>query len=150
MRTAATARTSLTTYAPQKTTLAVSRLPFMSRSTGTIRWRAQTISLSRRKGIRYPNDQWSPTTGRPLANQSRLIDARIAFQTRRPHGPGVDIYVCNFEDTDMINATRNADVHASAIVAGTTGQEMFRWVDENTFECADNATGVWKGRVVSV
>jgi len=113
--------------------------------------RSSSYTCFVRKGIRYPGDQWwSEATGMPLANSQPLTRARIAFETQRPTGPGCDIYVCDFDGRNMVNATRNVDEHSSGILTGSTRQEAFRWTSVRSFECADNATGVWRRRMVNL
>ncbi len=52
---------------------------------------------------------------RALCPVALISSAQFAFDSRRPNGPGTDIFVCYFDGTELFDATPKSGIYASAI-----------------------------------
>jgi hypothetical protein len=93
-----------------------------------------------RRGIRYPDDiWWHPASGAVLANSADVSNARIAFESKRPNGPGRDIFVCDFDGERQVDATRKDEIVSSTIMERVG--VAFRWISDTEFECGEMVRG---------
>jgi len=95
-----------------------------------------------RAGIRYPEDIWiSKNTGRPITSKDENIaTARFIFQSRQPNGQSCDVFVAGFNGANMVNLTyKEEDAYDGFF--NDSGDEVARWVDQDTIEYCSMSGG---------
>jgi hypothetical protein len=84
-----------------------------------------------RRGIRYPDDIWlSKETNKPLTFETEDINnSRFIFMSRQPNGSSTDIFVADFDGTNMCNLTKKNETSYDGFY-DEKGNEVARWVNK--------------------